>query len=157
MNHLVAELVLQNENAFANIKKEELIQLIKKTSLCFCLQNKNMRDVMQFHRITDAFSKFQKNPVADTYIQLHSDMDKSLFNMLLIAEYKELIYESIHDFHFNQYEVLERYQEAEQILCSPDELQKHRYDPEHFIFKDRKYSFYRLQKRGQNILNYYTN
>jgi hypothetical protein len=155
MNHLVAELVLQNEKAFANIGKEELVQLIKNTSLCICLQNKSIKDSIQFHRITHAFSKFQNNPVAATaYNQLRADEDKALFNMLLIAEYKELIYESIHDFHFNQNELLERYQEAVQELCSPDELQKHRYDPEHPIFKGRKYAFYRLQKRGQNILNY---
>ncbi len=153
MHPLVVEIVFNNETVFTELSKSELVNIIKNTPISMCMQNKNIQHKAQYWRVIHAFTCFQDK--LDTQsITLKSKEDNALFNMLLIAEYKELIYESTHDFCFNKYDVLEKLHDIVQHRCSTEELQSHIYDAEHFIFDGRRYGFYKLQKRGKNTLSY---
>lgn len=153
MDHLVVEIIFNNDAVFAELSKSELANIMKNTSMCMCMQNKNMKQKAQYCRVTHAFNCFQDKLDAQS-ITLKTKEDNALFNMLLIAEYKELIYESTHDFCFDGYDMLEKLHGIIQQRCSLEEQQSHTYDPTHFIFEGRRYSFYKLQKRGKNTLVY---
>jgi hypothetical protein len=153
VNSLVADIVFNNDAAFTELSKSELAFIINNTSICMCMQNKNMKQKAQYCRVMHAFNCFEDKLDAQS-ITLKTKEDNGLFNMLLIAEYKELIYESTHDFCFDGYDMLEKLHGIIQQRCSLEEQQSHIYDPEHFIFEGRKYGFYKLQKRGKNTLVY---
>jgi hypothetical protein len=100
MNYLVSELVFNNEKAFSNINTEELNKIVQATSLTICIQNKNIKKTIkqqnQYKSVMNAFQNFEEDNAI--IIDLKSDEDNKLFNMLLIAEVKELMYETTHDF-----------------------------------------------------------
>ena len=153
MNHLVAEIIFTNDIVFADLNKKELVNLMNNTSLSLCMLNKNIKQRAQYWRVTHAFNSFQ-NTLDISTMSLKSHEDHALFNMLLIAEFKEMIYDSTHDLYFDKYEVLEKLNNIIQERCTSAELHEHLYDPLHFIFEGRKYGFYKLQKRGKNTLAY---
>jgi hypothetical protein len=154
MNSLITELVFSNETAFYDISHEDITKIVKATSLATCLQNKNIKQNIkqqnQYNRVLNVFKKFEED--TESIVDLESEEDNKLFNMLLIAEIKELMYESTHDFYFNDHEKTIKYINIMNNRCSEDEINSHLYDPNHFIFKDRKYYFYKIQKRGVKIL-----
>ncbi len=153
MNPLVAEIIFSNDTVFADLNKKDLANLMNNTSLSLCMLNKNIKKRAQYWRVTHAFNAFQ-NTFDITSLALKSPEDHVLFNKLLIAEFKEMIYDSTHDFYFDKYDMLEKLNIIIQERCTSTELQEHVYDPEHFIFEGRKYGFYKLQKRGKNTLAY---
>ena len=154
MNHLVAEIIFTNDTVFADLNKKDLVNLMNNTSLSLCMLNKNIKQRAQYWRVTHAFNSFLNTSFDISTISLKSPEDHALFNMLLIAEFKEMIYDSTHDFYFDKYDVLEKLNNIIQGRCTSAELQEHTYDPQHFIFEGRKYGFYKLQKRGKNTLTY---
>lgn len=153
MNYLVSELVFNNEKAFSNINTEELNKIVQATSLTICIQNKNIKKTIkqqnQYKNVMNAFQKFEEDNA--TIIDLKSDEDNKLFNMLLIAEVKELMYETTHDFYFDNHDKLGNYMEVMKNRCTDEEIDSHLYDPNHFIFTNKKYYFYKIQKRGGRI------
>jgi hypothetical protein len=153
MNPLVSEIIFTNDTVFADLNKKELINLINNTSLSLCMLNKNIKQTAQYWRVTHMFNSFQ-NTFNINDISLKTPEDNILFNMLLIAEFKEMIYDSTHDFYFDKYHIIEKLDNTIQERCTSTELQEHLYDPTHFIFEGRKYGFYKLQKRGKNTLVY---
>jgi hypothetical protein len=82
----------------------------------------------------------------------------TLFTMLLIAEFKELVYESIFFPHFDQYDN-DRMCGLERVIKTyygDDVLENHIHDPEHFLFNDGRhhYMFYeRYEAHGTKILD----
>jgi hypothetical protein len=74
-----------------------------------------------------------------------------IFMNLLIAEYKEMVYESIYFPHFYHDEYLHM-EEMERIICEyygEDTLYDHYHDPTHFMFDDgiHHYMFYEMVEK----------
>lgn len=102
-----------------------------------------------------------QNKIESILDNVHNNCDTNTsdaFTRLLMAEYKEQVYESIFHPHFDRmdYDVLCEYDlliESKPDLYTPYD---HIHDPTHFMFDDGKhyYSFYEMmEKDGSKILD----
>lgn len=81
-----------------------------------------------------------------------------VFKNLLIAEYKEMVYESIYYPHFDDFDA-DRLCELERMVLNyygQEELDNHVHDPSHYMFDDDRhfYMFYEMvESKGRKILD----
>jgi hypothetical protein len=80
--------------------------------------------------------------------------------IFFLSEYKEQVYNSIHDPYFERIEQ-DVFNEIERIIESMytyEDIYQHHHDQQHFLFKDKFYSFFEfVESKDINIMDSYNN
>ena len=143
-------------------KKEELATLML---VCKdCMKSKIVQNSMHIHKARYFLDELHNNTIALVVAIKNGDITDTMkikeqeimgqatatsdiqdcFNMGLMAQYKEMIYECINDPYFRNidHDIMKEY---ERIVGSKDAVYNHIHDPEHHMFDDgnaHNYSFY---------------
>jgi hypothetical protein len=116
-------------------------------------------DILNNNTIKLLFAKNREN-LYQYEIEIMRNIKNSdiecLFRNLLIAEFKEKVYECIYFPHVKKIEVDHTF-ELKRIIINyygEDILFEHIHDPTHFIFENQFYMFYEMiEAKGRNILD----
>jgi hypothetical protein len=156
-------------------QSEQAMQQTSETAMCSVQEQEDLKNATQAY-----FDEFDKNTISLFFAKNKNDtalikqyketeehlMDKiiktdnirDIFEKLLIAEYKERVYESINFPHFEYTEMLhmEEYKRIIIEYYGENTLWEHEHDPTHFMFNDGKhfYMFYEMvEVYGDYILD----
>ncbi len=179
MNELALTVTLNNDNAFGNLTKEQTImifQTFKDAKYNKCLMNMRNKYItygiynnMHSAIISLAFgnNKNDMPKILDSHNKINGCLSKiydsneeiqDAFIRLFLAEYKELVYGSLHVPHFERIEtdILAIY---ENIIAQNKEyydVYNHWHDPTHYMFVDKKYmyDFYdAFESKGMSVFD----
>lgn len=178
MTELALSIVFDNTNCFKNLNKEQTKMLIftckdaqlnsnvqqmriKYSVMHLCEEVKDLVTSLVFARQNEDVQKIDNILVKINTIiyniYVRDDELSDAFIRLMMAEYKEMIFDSIYDpslLDIDLY-ILDEY---DQIIIDNEELfdpYNHYHDPTHYMFADTEYvySFYELcEKDGHSIL-----
>jgi hypothetical protein len=178
MNELVISIVFDNKECFKTLDKQQTKMLL---FICKeATKNENIEQMRVKYAATTLHETFEKcvtsltfainkndlikieelqNKIDDILKEVHTRNNaiSDAFKMLAIAEYKELVFNSIFDPTFERIES-DILHNLHKIIDDNSELfnaYNHHHDPLHFIFDNKQcvYSFYELvEKHGQHSI-----
>lgn len=139
---------------------QEIEQMRSETQAYFDKVHKNMINMIRANNNNDT-NKIHlcQQKEKELMQEICTSSVADIFQNLLIAEYKELVYESIYFPHFDRLDMLQTCELKRMILnyYGQEILDNHMHDPLHPMFNDDKhfYMFYEMvEKHGKTIFNH---
>jgi hypothetical protein len=174
--HLVFSVLFENDNAFEELSKESCKNLLD-VSCSMCVKNKNIKQAMNKYQITHLHKLVQQNvrkmmitndeETKDLLLQNQQAIFDSITNeeildglkRLLIANFKELVYESMYFPHFTDEESdeMQEYFELIKRHFGENAAYNHVHDPSHYLFSGEPcyYMFYYyVEIKGTSIMDH---
>ena len=177
MTEQALTIVLSDDGLFNNLTKDQTLMML----LTFkdAKYNKGIQEMKIKHKTYSIYNKLHSAIISLAFANNKNDLTKILdsharinsllnqvyesdanaqdaFIRLMMAEYKELVYNSIYDPYFDRIEAA-LHGIYEKIVTEKEEyfdVQNHCHDPTHYMFADMKlYDFYdMIECKGLNIL-----
>jgi hypothetical protein len=174
--YLVFSVLFENNNAFKELSKESCKNLLD-VSCSMCVKNKNIKEAMNKYQITHLHKLVQKNvrkmmftkdeDARELLLQKQQAIFDSITNeeildglkRLVIADFKELVYESMYFPYFTDQERMEMQGYCELIKhhFGENAAYNHVHDPSHHIFSGEPcyYMFYYyVEIKGTSIMDH---
>ena len=140
---------LQDIQTAARNKAKDVFERFEKLTTAYVFaKNKNDTDKMDECNVKEA----------ELLNMLETDEEYDAFDTLFLAEYKELMFDSIHDptFLSVDYDIFKEYHNFAMRNFDEDYLYDTKHDPTHFVFEGNTkwYSFYHMvEADGKNIFD----
>jgi hypothetical protein len=172
---LVFSVLFENNNAFEELSKESCKNLLD-VSCSMCVKNKNIKEAMTKYQVNHLRELVSKNVIKLMFAKDEESKDlllqkqQAIFDSiskdeildglrrLVIADFKEMVYESIYFPYFTDQESdeMQEYFELIERHFGENAAYNHVHDPTHYIFSGEPcyYMFYNVEIKGESIMDH---